>query len=64
MMTTTTKVELPPSDLGTNKTTLPPTRSYELPGGPYRRGLPPAEVKILAEIERGGPDDRGCGSRR
>ena len=58
------KVEVPPSWLGTNKVTLPPTRAYEIPGGPLRRSLPDPTVTVLAEIERGGPDDRGFGSRR
>lgn len=47
-----------------SKTTLTPNRSYELPGGPYARNLGKVEVKILAEIERGSPDDAGYGSRR
>ena len=64
MTTETRKIVLPPSDYGTNKTTLPPTRTYQLPGGPYRRSLKDPTVTIKAEIERGGPDDRGFGPRR
>ncbi len=65
MMTTEPrKVELPASDYGTNKTTLPPARSYQVPGGPYRRSMRDPTVVIKAEIERGGEHDRGYGPRR
>ena len=39
------------------RTSDPPPISYEVPGGmsPRKRGK--VEVKVLAEIERGGPDD-------
>jgi hypothetical protein len=47
----------PPKDYG-NRTTLAPTRSYEVPGGPAARNLDKVEIKILAEIARGGEDDR------
>ena len=46
----------PPKGYG-NRTTLTPTRSYELPGGPYAKSLGKTTIKKLAEIERGGPDD-------
>jgi len=36
---------------------LQPARSYELPGGPYAKDLGSIDVKILAEIERGGAGD-------
>lgn len=39
------------------RTTLPPARSYLLPGGPYTDSLGQIEVVKLAEIERGGPHD-------
>jgi hypothetical protein len=54
----------PPKDYGTNKLSQQPPRSCEIPGGPKARNLGEVEVKKLAEIERGGPDDRGFGSRR
>ena len=60
----TTKVSFPQSWAGTNRVTPPPARSHECPGGPYSDRLPDPTVTILAEIERGGPDDRGFGSRR
>lgn len=47
----------PPAGYGTNKIELQPPRSYALPGGPQAKNLGKVEVKILAEIERGGPDD-------
>lgn len=39
------------------RTSLPPVRSYELPGGPYASGLAPISVAKLAEVERGGERD-------
>ncbi len=54
----------PPDDYGTNKLSLQPPRSYQLPGGPFARSLGDTEVKVLAEIRRGGEQDRGFGSRR
>lgn len=54
----------PPAGYGTNKLSLQPPREYAIPGGPKARSLGEVEVKNLAEIERGGADDRGCGSRR
>jgi hypothetical protein len=47
----------PPSGYG-NRTTLAPTREYHIPGGPIARSAGKVEIKILAEIERGGPDDK------
>jgi hypothetical protein len=47
-----------------NKTTLTPTRSYELPGGPAARNLGNTEVKILSDFERGSDEDRGFGNKR
>ena len=38
-------------------TTLQPARSYAIPGGPKAKALGEVEIKILAEIARGGPDD-------
>ena len=40
------------------RTTLPPARSYEIPGGPFARNLGTVEVAKLAEIERGGEYDK------
>jgi hypothetical protein len=54
----------PPKDYGTNKLSLQPSRSYQLPGGPYAKSLGSVDVKVLAEIERGGDDDRGYGGKR
>jgi hypothetical protein len=34
-----------------------PVRSYEIPGGPYARGLGKIDLYVLSEIERGGDDD-------
>jgi len=47
-----------------NRQSLQPARSYQLPGGPYAKDLGTIEVKVLAEIKRGGDDDRGYGHRR
>lgn len=47
-----------------NRTSLPPNRSYELPGGPRAENLDEITVKKLAEIVRGGPDDGGVGGKR
>lgn len=47
----------PSKDHGTNKLSLQPPRTYQIPGGPAARNLGKVEVKVLAEIERGGPDD-------
>lgn len=47
-----------------NRTSPQPNRSYLLPGGPRAGGLGEVEVKTLAEIVRGGPDDRGVESTR
>lgn len=46
---------------GKKTTTLLPTRSYSLPGGPYAASLGNTELKVLAEITRGGDDDRNAG---
>ena len=54
----------PPKGYGTNVLSIQPPRSYAVPGGPAARNLAETEVKILAEVERGGPDDRGYGSKR
>ncbi len=40
------------------RTSLQPPRSYAFPGGPLARDLGSIDVYKLAEIERGGPDDR------
>ncbi len=53
----------PPDGYG-NKTTLTPTRTYQLPGGPYAAKLGKTEVTIRSEIKRGGDDDRGYGAER
>ena len=53
----------PPAGYGTNKVELQPPRSYAIPGGPAARSLAEVEVKVLAEIERGGPDDWHPGRR-
>lgn len=53
-----TDKDLPTTGMIKGKTTtLPPTRNYEIPGGPFARNLAPTTTKILAEFERGGPDD-------
>lgn len=54
----------PPEGYSTNKLSLQPPRSYQLPGGPYAKSLGETQVKKLAEIQRGGPDDQGYGGRR
>jgi hypothetical protein len=54
----------PPKDYGTNKLSIQPERSYELPGGPHAGSFGKTQIKKLAEILRGGPDDRGFGDRR
>lgn len=36
---------------------LPPARTYEVPGGPYARDLGEVDVYKLSEVARGGPDD-------
>lgn len=46
-----------------NRTTLTPTRSYEVPGGPHARNLDKVEIKITSEFERGGDEDIGAGRR-
>lgn len=58
--------DAPTTGIIPGKTTTLPRRSVpsrEVPGGPNSRSLPEPEVKILAEIERGGPDDFGAGRR-
>jgi hypothetical protein len=40
------------------RTSLQPARSYALPGGPYAKFLGDIDVYVLAEIERGGENDR------
>jgi hypothetical protein len=47
-----------------SRTTLTPLREFHVPGGPYAKDLGKTEIKILAEIERGGDDDRGYGGKR
>ena len=47
-----------------NRTSPQPNRSFMRPGGPYASGLGEVEVKRLAEIVRGGPDDNGVGVLR
>ena len=47
----------PPDGYG-SRTTLTPRRTYEIPGGPKARSLGRTEIRVLAEIERGGPEDR------
>lgn len=42
-------------------TTTPPPRSYHLPGGPYACGLNKPTVTVVAEIVRGGDEDRNAG---
>lgn len=46
------------------RTSLQPARSYQLPGGPYAKDLGKLNVKVLAEIARGGDGDSGYGDRR
>lgn len=37
---------------------LPPPRSYAVPGGPLARDLGSADVYVLSEFARGGSDDK------
>lgn len=37
------------------------TRTYQVPGGPLAKNLGETEVKVLAEIRRGGPYDGEAG---
>jgi hypothetical protein len=55
----------PDKDYGSNKMAIQKPRSYSIPGGPFAASLgKTAEPKVLlAEIERGGPDDIGAGRR-
>ncbi|MDO8614628.1 MAG: hypothetical protein Q7T33_02690 [Dehalococcoidia bacterium] len=39
------------------RTSLPPARSYEVPGGPLAKDLGKVDVYKLAEIARGGEHD-------
>lgn len=39
------------------RTSLPPARTYSVPGGPAAKSLAEIEVYKLAEIARGGPND-------
>lgn len=41
-----------------NRQALQLARSYELPGGPYASSLGTVDVAVLAEVVRGGEDDR------
>ena len=41
--------------------TLQEPRSYAIPGGPKAKALGEVEITILAEITRGGDDDRNAG---
>ena len=38
-------------------TQIQPVRSYQIPGGPTAANLGPIDVKILAEVTRGGAGD-------
>lgn len=49
---------------GTNAVTMPPDRSYQLPGGPFSDRLPPPTVTKRADIVRGSDEDRGAGGKR
>ncbi|MQA64498.1 MAG: hypothetical protein GEU76_01130 [Alphaproteobacteria bacterium] len=46
-----------------NRTSLPPVRSYMVPGGPLARNLDEVKIVKLATIERGGKDDWRPGRR-
>lgn len=50
-----TKMSSPPQQ--TNKTSLQPTRTYQVPGGPLAKNLGSVDVYKLADIERGGDKD-------
>lgn len=54
---------LPPKDPD-NRYSLPPARTYAVPGGPLARDLGEVSVVQLAEIIRGGDEDRGVGDQR
>jgi len=47
-----------------NRHTLPPLRTYHIPGGPLAKNLGEVEVIKLAEIVRGGEGDAGYGDKR
>lgn len=40
------------------RTSLPPARTYAVPGGPLAKDLGEVDVCKLSEIERGGPHDK------
>lgn len=53
--------KIPPED---NRYSLPPPRTYSVPGGPLAKDLDEVNVYKLAEIIRGGADDFGVGDKR
>jgi hypothetical protein len=50
----------PPRGYG-NTTTIREVRSYEVPGGPVAAYTSEADIKTLAEFERGGDEDMNAG---